>query len=58
MGPGFAAVEIKEKYPQATHFEVTLLNSLALTGKGHLTEYIIEKELKPARVGIQTTHRC
>lgn len=50
MGPGFAAVEIKEKYPQSTHFEVALLNSLALTGKGHLTEYIIEKELSPSTV--------
>lgn len=50
MGPGFAAIETKEKYPQATHFEVSLLNSLALTGKNHLTEYIIEKELTPATV--------
>src|SRR5690554_1979650 len=41
MGPGFAAEKIKELYPNHT-YEVTLYNSLALTGKGHLTDYIIK----------------
>lgn len=46
-GPMVAAKIIKEKYEQATHVEVTLYGSLALTGKGHLTDYIIEKTLQP-----------
>ena len=45
MGPQRAASKIKEKYPQATHYEVDLYGSLALTGKGHLTDYIIKKTL-------------
>lgn len=31
----------------AHHFEVELFGSLALTGKGHLTDYIIIKTMKP-----------
>ena len=45
MGPQRAASKIKEKYPQATHYEVDLYGSLALTGKGHLTDYIIKQTL-------------
>ena len=45
MGPQRAALKVKETYPQATHFEVYLHGSLALTGKGHLTDYIIEETL-------------
>lgn len=41
MGPGFAAEKIKALYPDHA-YEVTLYNSLALTGKGHLTDYIIK----------------
>ncbi len=43
MGPQRAAQYIKEKYPDAHHIHVDLHGSLALTGKGHLTDYIIEK---------------
>ena len=45
MGPQRTALKVKETYPQATHFEVYLHGSLALTGKGHLTDYIIEETL-------------
>ena len=45
MGPQRAAVKIREQYPSATRFEVDLYGSLALTGKGHLTDYIIKKTL-------------
>ncbi len=45
MGPQRAALKVKETYPQTTHFEVYLHGSLALTGKGHLTDYIIEETL-------------
>ena len=43
MGPQRAASKIKEQYPNASRFEVELYGSLALTGKGHLTDYIIKR---------------
>ena len=46
MGPFFASQWILKKYPNAQHIEVTLYGSLALTGKGHLTDYIIDLALK------------
>jgi L-serine dehydratase len=47
MGPHFAAQNFKIKYPNATSFKVTLFGSLALTGKGHLTDKAIKKVLAP-----------
>lgn len=47
MGPERAAKQFKEKHLDAARFEVELYGSLALTGKGHLTDWIIEKTLKP-----------
>ena len=47
LGPQRAASLFKECYPMAHHFEVELFGSLALTGKGHLTDYIIIKTMKP-----------
>lgn len=44
MGPQKAAKEIRKLYPDC-FYEVTLYGSLALTGKGHMTDMIIEKEL-------------
>ena len=46
MGPAFACEYILEKYPNAKFINVTLYGSLALTGKGHLTDYIIHQKLK------------
>ena len=46
MGPYFACQYILKKYPEASFIQVTLYGSLALTGKGHLTDYIIDKALK------------
>ena len=46
MGPHFACDYILKKYPDASHIKVTLYGSLALTGKGHLTDYIIDVALK------------
>lgn len=45
MGPQIASSKIKQLYPNADSFEVDLYGSLALTGKGHLTDYIIKKTL-------------
>ena len=50
MGPQRAALKIKEMFPKATRFHVDLHGSLALTGKGHLTDYIIEKTFAPKPV--------
>ena len=52
MGPQKAADMIKREYPEADRFEVTLYGSLAETGKGHRTDYIIEKTLAPIDVSI------
>lgn len=46
MGPYFASQYILKKYKDIEHIEVTLYGSLALTGKGHLTDFIIDKALK------------
>ena len=46
MGPYFASQYILKKYKNIKHIEVTLFGSLALTGKGHLTDYIIDVSLK------------
>jgi len=46
MGPHFACEYILNKYQDITKVVVTLYGSLALTGKGHLTDYIIDMTLK------------
>lgn len=52
MGPERAAKKFKEKNPDAKRFEVELYGSLALTGKGHLTDWIIIETLKPVPTDI------
>ena len=46
MGPHFACDYILSKYKDIERIDVTLYGSLALTGKGHLTDYIIDLSLK------------
>lgn len=43
MGPAYAASRFLELYPDATHVHVTLLGSLAKTGKGHGTDRAISE---------------
>ena len=51
MGPKKAADIFAKKNPKAESFKVILYGSLALTGKGHMTDYIIEKTLpKPTEI--------
>lgn len=51
MGPKRAADIFAEKNPNAASYKVHLYGSLALTGKGHMTDYIIEKTLpKPTEI--------
>ncbi len=45
MGPKKAAEIFLKKNPEAASFKVSLYGSLALTGKGHMTDYILEKTL-------------
>ncbi len=45
MGPENAAKLFKQTYPDVKNVVVELYGSLALTGKGHLTDYIILKTL-------------
>ena len=53
IGPERAAKKFKEKNPKAARYEVELYGSLALTGKGHLTDWIIIETLKPIPVEIK-----
>ena len=46
MGPKRATEAFKNAHKDATKFKVILYGSLALTGKGHLTDYIISKVLE------------
>lgn len=50
MGPRKAAVNFRERYPEANSFEVTLYGALAATGRGHLTDQAIYQELSRDRV--------
>ena len=45
MGPRKAALIFKERNQTADRFYVELYGSLAATGKGHLTDFIIRKTL-------------
>lgn len=47
MGPERAAKKFKMENPDAASFKVELYGSLAATGKGHLTDWVIEETLKP-----------
>jgi len=42
MGPKKAAVNFLDKNPSAYRYETVLYGSLAATGKGHLTDFVIE----------------
>ena len=47
MGPNNAAKYFKKKYPNADKYVVTLLGSLAKTGKGHLTDEAVITAFAP-----------
>ncbi|MGN1276027.1 MAG: L-serine ammonia-lyase, iron-sulfur-dependent, subunit alpha [Floccifex sp.] len=58
FGPMKACEYMNEHY-EADFFEVTLYGSLALTGKGHLTDFIIEKTLKvPCQIHFDLKTSC
>ena len=41
MGPKFAAAKFQKKNPNVSNFKVHIYGSLALTGKGHMTDVAI-----------------
>lgn len=47
MGPHKAAKKFKEEYARADAFEAVLYGSLALTGKGHMTDKVIREVFSP-----------
>lgn len=47
MGPETAAKLAKKHWPDADGFSVTLYGSLALTGRGHMTDTVIMQTLAP-----------
>lgn len=53
MGPRYATEEFLRRYPNANKIKVILYGSLALTGRGHLTDYIIEKTILPRKCVIE-----
>jgi L-serine dehydratase len=48
MGPYTGAEQFKKEFPEAAAYQVTLYGSLALTGKGHLTDVALVKAFSPA----------
>lgn len=47
LGPQRACKLFIEQFPNADHYHCDLFGSLSLTGKGHLTDYIIIETMKP-----------
>lgn len=47
IGPERAIKAMKERFPKAEKFTVTLYGSLAMTGKGHATDEVIIKTAEP-----------
>lgn len=60
MGPKKAAVLFQKEFPNADNYIVTLMGSLALTGKGHLTDKIIIEALDgyPVEIIFDTQTKC
>lgn len=52
MGPKRAANQFKQRNPDARSFRVTLFDSLAATGRGHMTDIALQDALLPVPVEI------
>jgi len=52
MGPNRAAKKFKSMYPGAKSFQVELYGSLAATGRGHLTDKVLEETMAPLPIKI------
>ena len=49
MGPFKAAVQFRREHPDADEYKVILYGSLALTGKGHMTDAVICEAFDPIK---------
>lgn len=47
LGPAKACDLFKNNFPDASYYKAILYGSLSLTGRGHRTDYIIQKTLEP-----------
>jgi len=47
MGPQKAAKIFLQRHPAAANYRVTLFGSLAATGRGHLTDKVLEETFRP-----------
>ena len=52
IGPTRACCLFREEHPDADRYEVTLFGSLALTGRGHLTDVAVRDALAPVHTDI------
>lgn len=52
MGPEKAAKLFMQEYPSADRFKAILMGSLAKTGRGHRTDYIVEETFLPRKCEI------
>jgi len=50
MGPQKACALFRRAHPDAVRFKVTLYGSLALTGRGHLTDVVIRETLRDVEI--------
>ena len=53
IGPKMACLEFKRRYGDLDNVKCILYGSLALTGKGHLTDYIIENTIMPIPCNVE-----
>lgn len=60
MGPLAAAKRFLEENPDATEYEIILYGSLAKTGKGHMTDKVLEEAFcdKNCRIVLDTETEC
>lgn len=60
IGPDLASKRFRALYPDADRFAVTLYGSLALTGKGHMTDRVIREAFDPipAEITFDTETVC
>ena len=52
IGPTRACCLFREEHPDADRYEVALFGSLAMTGRGHLTDVAVRDALAPVHTDI------
>ena len=53
MGPAIASEKFLKNNPNATHYKCILYGSLAQTGKGHLTDHVVEKVFRYRQIEVK-----